>query len=85
MGREKSRLRSNCDRTARDDLRSPRAAKAATPEDFQREIIDFEFRVSGRPAVPGFHYGDRPVALLIYNHSHEKHMLVADWFAKALI
>ena len=42
---------------------SPRAAKAATPEDFQREIIDFDSESPGRPAVPGFQYGDRPVAL----------------------
>ena len=44
-----------------------RAAKAAKIEDLQREIIDFDFEVAGRPAVHVFQHGHWAVA--IYRHS----------------
>ena len=42
---------------------SPRAAKAATPEDFQREIIDFDSESPAGLQFLAFSYGDRPVAI----------------------
>ena len=42
------------------------AAKVSKPEDFQREIIDFDFSILGRPAIHVLQHGYRAVA--IYRH-----------------
>ena len=55
----------NVKRVARATVK--RAVAPAKPEDFQREIIDFDFRVARGPTVHGLQHGDRAVA--IYRHS----------------